>query len=98
QDVGTVVVDNRPGAGGTIGSRAAAAAEPDGYTLLLGTSTTLGASPALYKNIGYDPAKSFAPVAMISSVPMALVVTQALRANSVGRQTADPNPPPGNLN
>ena len=98
QDVGTVVVDNRPGAGGTIGSRAAAAAEPDGYTLLLGTSTTLGASPALYRNIGYDPARSFAPVAMISSVPMALVVTQALPANSVGELIAYAKAHPGKLN
>ena len=98
QNVGTVVVDNRPGAGGTIGSRAAAAAEPDGYTLLLGTSTTLAASPALYKNIGYDPARSFSPVAMISSVPMALVVTPALPVNSVGALIAYAKAHPGKLN
>src|ERR1700761_2836201 len=47
--IGTVIVDNRPGAGGTIGSRLAATAEPDGYTLLLGSTTTLAAGPALYK-------------------------------------------------
>jgi len=98
QTIGTVVVDNRPGAGGTIGSRAAAAAEPDGYTLLLGTSTTLGASPALYRNIGYDPARSFAPVAMIASVPFALVITQALPANSVGELIAYAKAHPGKLN
>src|SRR5215467_7481642 len=78
QNLGTVVVDNRPGAGGTIGSRFVATAEPDGYTLLLGTSTTLAASPALYRNVGYDPVKSFAPVAMVSSVPMALVVAPSV--------------------
>jgi tripartite-type tricarboxylate transporter receptor subunit TctC len=98
QTVGTVVVDNRPGAGGTIGSRAAAAAEPDGYTLLLGTSTTLGASPALYRNIGYDPARSFAPVAMIASVPMALVVTPTLPVNNVGELIAYAKAHPGKLN
>src|SRR5690242_2867065 len=98
QNVGTVVVDNRAGAGGTIGSRAAAAAEPDGYTLLLGTSTTLGASPALYRNIGYDPARSFAPVAMIASVPMALVVTPTLPVNSVGELIAYAKAHPGKLN
>jgi len=98
QRVGTVVVDNRPGAGGTIGSRFAAAAEPDGYTLLLGTSTTMAASPALYKNIGYDPIRSFAPVAMVSSVPMALVVTPALPAQSVSELIAYAKAHPGKLN
>jgi tripartite-type tricarboxylate transporter receptor subunit TctC len=98
QNLGTVVVDNRPGAGGTIGSRFAAAAEPDGYTLLLGTSTTLAASPALYRNIGYDPIKSFAPVAMVSSVPMALVVAPGVPAKTVGELIAYAKAPPGKLN
>src|SRR6516165_9640548 len=61
--LGQVIIDNRPGAGGTLGSRAAAMAEPDGYTLLFGSTTTLAAAPALYSNAGYDPLKSFAPVA-----------------------------------
>jgi len=98
QNLGTVVVDNRPGAGGTIGSRFAAAAEPDGYTLLLGTSTTLAASPALYKNIGYDPIKSFAPVAMVSSVPLALVVAPTVPAKTVGELIAYAKAHPGKLN
>ncbi len=98
QNVGTVVVDNRPGAGGTIGSRIAATAEPDGYTLLLGTSTTLAASPALYKNIGYDPIRSFTPIAMVSSVPMALVITPALPVKSVGELIAYAKAHPGKLN
>ena len=63
-----VIVDNRPGAGGTLGSRAVAIAEPDGYTLLLGSSSGLAIGPALYSNIGYDPLKSFVPIAMISDV------------------------------
>jgi tripartite-type tricarboxylate transporter receptor subunit TctC len=98
QNLGTMIVDNRPGAGGTIGSRMAAAAEPDGYTLLFGSSTTLAASPALYKNLGYDPIKSFAPVAMISSVPFALVVAPALQVHSVAELVAYAKAHPGKLN
>jgi tripartite-type tricarboxylate transporter receptor subunit TctC len=97
-NLGTVVVDNRPGAGGTIGSRFAATAEPDGYTLLLGTSTTLAASPALYRNIGYDPIRSFTPVAMVSSVPMALVVAPSVPAKTVGELIAYAKAHPGKLN
>jgi tripartite-type tricarboxylate transporter receptor subunit TctC len=98
QRLGTVVVDNRPGAGGTIGSRSAAAAAPDGYTLLFGSSTTLAAGPALYKNLGYDPIKSFAPVAMISSVPFALVVAPALPVRTVAELVAYAKAHPGKLN
>lgn len=96
--LGTVIVDNRPGAGGTIGSRSAAAAPPDGYTLLFGSSTTLAASPALYKNLGYDPVRSFAPVAMISSVPFALVVAPALPVHTVAELVANAKAHPGKLN
>src|SRR4030088_964619 len=53
-NLGQVVLDNRPGAGGTIASKAVANAEPDGYTLLYGSSATLGIAPALYKNVEYD--------------------------------------------
>ena len=98
QNLGTVVVDNRPGAGGTIGSRFAAAAEPDGYTLLLGTSTTLAASPALYRNIGYDPIRSFTPVAMVASVPLGLVVAPTVPAKTVGELIAYAKQHPGKLN
>src|SRR5207237_635347 len=96
--IGQVIIDNRPGAGGTIGSKAAAAAEPDGYTLLFGSSTTLAASPALYKNLGYDPIKSFAPDAMISSVPFALVVAPAVPARTVQDLVAYARIHPGKLN
>jgi tripartite-type tricarboxylate transporter receptor subunit TctC len=98
QNLGPVIIDNRPGAGGTIGSKSAAAAEPDGYTLLFGSSTTLAAGPALYRNLGYDPVKSFAPVAMISSVPFALVVAPALAARSVRELVAYAKANPGKLN
>jgi tripartite-type tricarboxylate transporter receptor subunit TctC len=98
QGLGTVVVDNRPGAGGTIGSRIASAAEPDGYMLLFGTSTTLAAGPALYKNLGYDPIRSFTPVAMVSSVPFALVVAPSLPVKTIDDLIAYAKAHPGKLN
>src|SRR4029077_17292136 len=61
-----VVVDNRPGAGGAIGSRAPTGAEPDGHTLLIGSLTTLVTGPLLSKNVGYDPLKDLVPVAMLA--------------------------------
>ena len=95
---GTVIVDNRPGAGGTIGSRGAAAAASDGYTLLFGSSTTLAAAPALYGSIGYDPIRSFLPVAMISSVPFAIVVSPKLPVHSVQDLIGYAKAHPGKLN
>jgi len=77
-----VVVDNRPGASGAIGTRAAAAAEPDGHTLLIGSVTTLATGPLLAKNLGYDPLKDFVPVAMLASTPFALVVAPGVPADT----------------
>src|SRR6266436_9553415 len=57
------VVENRGGAGGTIGARMAAQAEPDGYTLMFANTSTLVIAPAVYKNADYDPVKSFSPIA-----------------------------------
>ena len=68
-----MIVDNKPGAGGTLAGREAARAEPDGYTLLFGSSATLAIGPALYGNSGYDPVKSFTPIAMVSSVPYVMI-------------------------
>jgi tripartite-type tricarboxylate transporter receptor subunit TctC len=96
--LGQVIVDNRPGAGGTLGSRAAAMAEPDGYTLLFGSTTTLAAAPSLYTNAGYDPVKSFVPVAMISSVPFVLAVAPHVRAHTVAELAALAKVSPGKLN
>ena len=76
--VGAMVVENRPGQGGTLGARSVAVAEPDGYTLMVATSTTMGVSANLYKNLDFDPVRSFAPVALISSVPFVLVVRPSL--------------------
>src|SRR5712672_973697 len=71
--LGQMIVDNKPGAGGMLAGREAARAEPDGYTLLFGSSATLAIGPALYGNSGYDPVKSFAPIAMVSSVPYVMI-------------------------
>jgi tripartite-type tricarboxylate transporter receptor subunit TctC len=71
--LGQMIVDNKPGAGGTLAGREAARAEPDGYTLLFGSSATLAIGPALYGNSGYDPVKSFTPIAMVSSVPYVMI-------------------------
>jgi tripartite-type tricarboxylate transporter receptor subunit TctC len=71
--LGQVVVENRPGAGSTLGAKAVASAEPDGYTLLLGSSSTLAIGPALYSTAGYDPIKSFVPIALVSDVPYVMI-------------------------
>ena len=81
----SVVIENRPGAGGALGSKSVAGAEPDGYTLLIGTSATLGVVPALVKNPGYDPIRSFAPVAKIADSTTILVVHPSFPASSNSR-------------
>jgi tripartite-type tricarboxylate transporter receptor subunit TctC len=96
--LGPIVVDNRPGAGSTIGTKLAAGAEPDGYTLLFGSTASLAIAPALYKNAGYDPLKSFAPVAMISDVPYILVVNPGLPVKTVQDVVAYGKSNPGKLN
>src|SRR5215813_2048587 len=62
-----VIIDNRPGAGATIAGKAAATADPDGYTLLVGSAATYAIGPTLYPNAGYDPATAFDPIAFVSS-------------------------------
>ena len=79
----SVVIENRAGAGGATGSRSVATAEPDGYTLLIGTSATLGVVPALMKNPGYDPIKSFVPVAKIFDSTTVVVVPINFPANTI---------------
>jgi tripartite-type tricarboxylate transporter receptor subunit TctC len=68
------VVDNRPGAGGNIGLDAAAKSAPDGYTIAMGQTANLAVNPALYSSMTFDPLKDFAPVALVSSQPLILVV------------------------
>jgi tripartite-type tricarboxylate transporter receptor subunit TctC len=93
-----VVVDNRPGAGGTIGARAVAESEPDGTTLLLGNTSTLVISPLIYKNVGYDPVKAFAPIALLGTTSNLLIVNPTLPVNSVKELIALARARPGKLN
>jgi tripartite-type tricarboxylate transporter receptor subunit TctC len=94
----SVVVDNRPGAGGTIGARAVAESDPDGYTLLLGNTSTLVISPVTYKNVGYDPVKGFAPIALLGTTSNILIVNPALPVKSVQELIALARAKPGTLN
>lgn len=77
------VVENRPGAGTVIAADAVAKSNPDGYTLLMGTSTPLAINATLHKKLPYDPAKDFVPLALIATVPFVLVVNNDLPAKSV---------------
>jgi len=83
-----VVVENRPGAGGSVGAEAAAKAPADGYTLLLGTSGTLAINPALYPKAQYDPARDFAPVALLGSTAYLLLVHPGVAASSLQEFTS----------
>jgi tripartite-type tricarboxylate transporter receptor subunit TctC len=83
-----IVVDNRGGAGGTIGTRSAAKAAPDGYTILLGYTGTLSIAPSLYAHAGYDPRKDFAPIGMIGTAPSVLVVHPSVPVKSVAELIA----------
>ena len=93
-----IIVDNRPGAGGTVGTRAVAKSEPDGYTLLLGYTGTLAIGPSLYKNVGYDPRKDFAPIGMIGNAPNSLVVNPSFPAKTLAELIAYAKANPGTVN
>jgi len=90
-------VENRGGAGGTIGARAAAQAEPDGYTLMLGTTSTLVVAPEVYRNVGYDPLKSFALIAAFGNTSSLFVVNPEVPARNVRELVALARREPGKL-
>jgi tripartite-type tricarboxylate transporter receptor subunit TctC len=94
----SIVVDNRPGAGGTIGARAVAESDPDGYTLLLGNTSTLVVSPVTYKNVGYNAVKGFAPIALLGVTSNILIVNPALPVKSVQELVALARAKPRTLN
>ncbi len=93
-----VVVENRPGGGGTIGTRAVMRAAPDGYTLLLGHTGTISINPSLYVNQHMDPRKDFAPIGLIASMPVALLAHPSLPAKTVADVIALAKKDPGKLN
>jgi tripartite-type tricarboxylate transporter receptor subunit TctC len=93
-----VVVDNRPGAGGTVGTKAVAKSDPDGYTLVLGYTGTLAIGPSLYKNAGYDPRKDFAPIGLIGNAPNSLVVHPSFPAKTIAELIAYAKANPGKVN
>ncbi len=92
-----VVIENRPGAGGNIGSEAVAKSPGDGYTLLMGTVGTHGINPSLYKKMPYDAVKDFAPVTLVALVPNILVVHPSVPAKSVAELIALAKKQPGKL-
>jgi tripartite-type tricarboxylate transporter receptor subunit TctC len=93
-----VVVENRPGAGGTIGTDLAAKAAPDGYTLLMGSSTELVVNPHLYPKLTYNTLRDFVPVALIASTPLLVVVHPSVPAKTVKELVALAKTRPGELN
>jgi tripartite-type tricarboxylate transporter receptor subunit TctC len=93
-----VVVDNRGGGGGNIGTRTVARAAPDGYTLLLGHTGTISINPSLYANAGYDPRKDFAGIGLIASMPVALIAHPSFPAKSVADLIALAKRDPGKFN
>lgn len=93
-----VVVENRPGAGGTLGGTMAARAMPDGYTLLWGGTSTMAVAPSLYKSLPYDPLKSFQPVSRAVQGPLVLVVNAKLPVKSVSELIAYAKNHPGKIN
>ncbi|MBY0265351.1 MAG: tripartite tricarboxylate transporter substrate binding protein [Burkholderiales bacterium] len=93
-----VVVDNRPGAGGTLGSRVAVSATPDGYTLLMGTTSTHAIGPHLYSKKPYDPLTDFTHVTQVATSPNVLLVAAQVPAQSIKELVALAKSQPGKLN
>lgn len=93
-----VVIDNRGGAGGTLGAEIAAHSYADGYTLFACNIASLAVSPALYRRLRYNPNTDFAPIGLIGSNPNVLVVHPSLKATTVAEYVALAKAQPGKLN
>jgi tripartite-type tricarboxylate transporter receptor subunit TctC len=93
----TVLVENKPGAGGNIGADAAAKAPADGYTLLLAAAGFMAVNPSVYPNMTYDPAKDFAPLTLLVKAPLLLVVNPKLPVKDVGEFIAYAKSNPGKV-
>jgi len=93
-----VVIENRAGAGGSVGTRQVAKAAPDGYTLGLGGTGTLAIDPTLYPNVGYDPRRDFSPIGLIATSPLIVLVNHSVPAHNVQELIALAKAQPGKLN
>jgi tripartite-type tricarboxylate transporter receptor subunit TctC len=93
-----VVVDNRPGAGGAVGLDLVAKSAPDGYTIVLASAGGLTANPSLYKQLPYEPLRDFAPITVVSSVPMFLIATPGLGVNTLQELVELAKKKPGEIN
>ena len=93
-----IVIENKGGAGGSIATRQVAKAAPDGYTLGLGGTGTLAINPTLYPNVGYDPRKDFAPIGLIATSALVVLVHPNIEAKSIGELIALAKREPGKLN
>ena len=90
-----VIVDNRGGAGGSIGAEAVAKSPPDGYTLLMATVGTHAINATLYRNLPYDPARDFTPIALVAAAPVAVVAHPSLKVGSIAELVARAKAEPG---
>jgi tripartite-type tricarboxylate transporter receptor subunit TctC len=96
--LGQVIIENRPGGGSTVGLKAAAAAEPDGHTLLYGGLMTLSVLPTMSKSLGIDPVNGFAPIAAVSGTPFVLLVPPRVAARNAQELIAYARANPGKVN
>jgi len=93
-----IIIENRPGAGGTVATRSVAKNAPDGYSMLLTTNATLATAPSLFQNLGYDPRRDFEPIGLIAATSNVIVVHPSFPAHSladlikIGKETASPIP------
>lgn len=92
------VVENKPGAGGNIGTEAAAKAAPDGYTIVMGTNATHAANAAMYPKMGFDHIKDFAPISLVGMIPMVLSTAPSYPASSLKDVIAAAKQKPGDIN
>ncbi len=93
-----VVIDNRAGSGGVVGSEIAAKAAPDGYTLMMGITANIAINPALYRKLPYDPVRDFVPVTLVASAPYVMVVSPSLPARTAQEFLALARSKPGEFN
>ena len=91
------IIENRGGSGTTIGGLAVARSEPDGYTLMMGTSSTFAIAPGLYKRLAYDPTTDFSPIMLVATVPFVLVVHPSLKVGSLQELVTLAKSRPGQL-